>query len=121
MFFDSLHFKAIESGIQALSIKQQIITQNLANMETPNYKQQHVEFRNVLEDASAAADGKNKRYDFQASVITDRTTNINVDGNNVDTDQQSLELYSTYLQHSALVEKMNSHFSKLRTVLNSGL
>lgn len=114
MFFDSLQFKAVESSISALSIKQQVISQNISNKETPNYKQKNVSFANVLEDAVSNQD--DKKYNFQVNIADDTSTTINVDGNNVDSDQQSVELYATYLQHAALVEKINATFTQLRTV-----
>jgi len=114
LFFDSLQFKAVESSINALSIKQQVISQNISNKETPDYKQKNVLFANVLEDAVGNND--NTKYKFQVNITDDTSTTINVDGNNVDSDQQSVELYATYLQHAALVQKMNATFTQLRVV-----
>jgi flagellar basal-body rod protein FlgB len=114
VFFDSLQFKAVESSLNALSIKQQVISQNIANKETPNYKQKNVSFANILEDAVGNKD--NKKYNFQVTITEDTNTTINVDGNNVDSDQQAVELYATYLQHAALVEKINATFTQLRVV-----
>ncbi len=114
LFFDSMQFKAVESSISALSIKQQVISQNIANKETPDYKQKNASFANVLEDAVSNKD--NKKYNFQVSITEDKNTTINIDGNNVDSDQQSVELYATYLQHAALVEKINATFTQLRVV-----
>lgn len=122
MLFDSIDFKAMESSLTALSIKQQVISQNIANQETPDYKQKEVSFSNVLEDAiknEDNGDGEGQEYSFQATVTEDDSTTINVDGNNVDSDKQSVELYATYLQHAALVNQMNSTFNQLRTVANA--
>ena len=47
------------------------------------------------------------------------TTEVLVDGNNVDVDKENLELYSTYLQSSAIINKMNSALSDLRYVLTN--
>lgn len=114
LFFDSLQFKAVESSINALSIKQQVISQNISNKETPDYKQKNVSFANVLEDAVGNKD--NTKYKFQVNITDDTNTTINVDGNNVDSDQQSIELYATYVQHAALVQKINATFTQLRVV-----
>jgi flagellar basal-body rod protein FlgB len=117
MLFNSIDFKAMESSLEALSIKQQVISQNMSNIETPGYKQKNVSFQNVLEDSM---NGKSQdEYDFKANVTEDDNTNINVDGNNVDTDQQSVELYSTYVQHAAIVNKINATFSNFKTVASA--
>lgn len=49
MLFDSLDFKAMEAGLGALNTKQQVISQNLANIDTPGYKSQEVSFKDVLD------------------------------------------------------------------------
>lgn len=42
MYLDSLAFKAMECGLKQLNIKQQIHTQNIANIDTPDYKYKYV-------------------------------------------------------------------------------
>ena len=49
MFFDSIQFKAMESGLAALNMKQEVITHNIANLDTPDYKAYEVSFGNTLE------------------------------------------------------------------------
>ena len=50
MYLDSLAFKAMESGLKQLNIKQQIHTQNIANIDTPDYKYKYVTFENTLDE-----------------------------------------------------------------------
>jgi flagellar basal-body rod protein FlgB len=119
--FGSVDFKAMESGFKALSMKQQVIAQNLANQDTPDYKQKEFSFKNVLANS---VDGKPKagdEYNFQANIFEDTSRNILMDGNSVDTDQQQLELYETYLQHSALVQKISGTFSRLEKVCQANM
>ena len=40
-----------------------------------------------------------------------------VDGNSVDIDKESLELYSTFVQSSAIIQKINAQFADYRYVL----
>ena len=127
MFFDSIQFKAMESGLAALNMKQEAITHNIANLDTPDYKVYEVSFGNALERAYEAAkndDENNSRknndkieYDFKAVVKRPADISVLVDGNNVDIDEQSLELYSAYLQSSAIIQKMNAKISDIRYVL----
>lgn len=120
MLFDSLQFKAMESGIQAMSLKQQIHVQNLANIDTPDYKVQDMTFRNVLEDKVDLETGKKtNEYSFQATVTTEDRTEVLLDGNNVDLDAEQLELYSAYIQQAAIIQKMNSVINDYRYVLTN--
>lgn len=122
MFFDSLQFKAMECGLSALNLKQEVISHNIANIDTPDYKAYNVSFQNVLEDTYNAKDNQDSSdklsYDFKAEISKDNNLSVLVDGNNVDVDEQSLELYSTYVQSSAIIEKMNAKISDIRYVLS---
>lgn len=125
MFFDSLQFKAMECGLSALNLKQEVISHNIANIDTPDYKAYNVSFQNVLEDTYNANNAKDNQdssnklsYDFKAEISKDNNLSVLVDGNNVDVDEQSLELYSTYVQSSAIIEKMNDKISDIRYVLS---
>lgn len=113
--FDSLDFKAMESSLSALWTKQQVISQNLANVDTPGYKAKEVSFENVL-DREMLDKGDN-RYAFKTTITQQEDTYINPDGNNVDVDKESMELYSAYLQSAYLVQKMNTTFSNYRYVM----
>lgn len=117
MFFDSLHFKAMESSINALSLKQEVILTNIANVDTPDYKVKTFDFRNALEDAYRQAESGTADYEFIGTITERENTSVLIDGNNVDIEEQSLELYSTYLQHSAVIQKMNSTIADFRYVL----
>ncbi len=124
MFFDSIQFKAMESGLSALNMKQEIITHNIANIDTPDYKAYEINFGNMLERAYEADmmedeedRDKTTSYDFKAKITRTDDISTRVDGNNVDIDEQSLELYSAYLQSSAIIQKMNAKISDVRYVL----
>lgn len=127
MFFDSIQFKAMESGLSALNLKQEVITHNIANLDTPDYKMYEVDFGNALEQAYEKIKEKdpedrkkdeNVSYDFKAVVKRPDDISVLVDGNNVDIDEQSLELYSAYLQSSAIIQKMNAKISDIKYVLS---
>lgn len=114
MYLDSIAFKAMESGIKQMAIKQEIHSQNIANIDTPDYHYKTVSFENVLKDAK---DNRGKKeYSFKANISEVYETNVLVDGNNVDVDKENLELYSAYNQSSAIIQKLNSAIGNLRYV-----
>lgn len=45
MYYDSISFKSMESGLAALNIKQKVHTQNIANIDTPDYKAKEYSFK----------------------------------------------------------------------------
>lgn len=110
MFFDSKQFAMMRSGLEGLSLQQQTILHNLANLETPGYKTKSVTFEDVLRHSS-------DRYDLKARIYTEDGTTIRPDGNNVDSDTESLKLYQNYVQQLYLYQKISGQFSNLRYVM----
>lgn len=117
MLFDSVDFKAMEASLGALNTKQQVIAQNLANIDTPGYKTQEVSFEDLLNSEMNKNTDGSSDYAFQTTITQTEDTYFNADGNNVDTDKESLELYSTYLQQSYIIQKMNSTISNYQYVM----
>ena len=111
MLFDSKSFGLMRSSLNGLSVQQEVILHNLANLETPGYKAKSVSFEDVLK-------GVGDKYDMKAHVITDDTTSIRPDGNNVDADTESLKLYQNYVQQLYLYQKISGQCSNFRYVLN---
>lgn len=112
--FDSRSFRIMEQSVDALWLKQKVISQNIANYETPGYKTKTLSFHEVLE--SEAENNKGKIIDV--NVYTDDATSARPDGNNVDLANENLELYKTYLQSSYLYDKINGKFTSIRNVMS---
>ena len=115
MLFDTRSLGMMRSSLEGLSVQQQVILHNLANVETPGYKAKYVSFEDTLKGTEAGLKG---RYDLKAHVLTDEATEIRPDGNNVDADTESLKLYQNYVQQLALYQKISGQFTNLRYVLN---
>lgn len=115
MFFKSDQFRSLEGGVSAAWLQQQLHTQNLSNLETPGYKAKGLVFGQVLDHAQGSA------KTIQSKIVTDTTTEIRPDGNNVDFDKESLELYKSYVQYSLLLDKVKGQFNGYNTVLSSNM
>jgi len=96
----STTFQTIENGISYASQKQQTIAQNIANVDTPNYKSKTVsrtsEFRGLLHNELEAYQTDSKHIPFSDSsqrVITQQgNTSYQANGNNVDMDQEMADM-----------------------------
>ncbi len=115
ILFNGLDFKAMQSSLDALSLKQKVISNNLANIETPGFKASKVTFEDALENARNEKNAE--KYNFQAKITKDETTSARPDGNNVSVDKEQLELYNTYLQSVYLYQKISSQMTDMQYVL----
>lgn len=112
----------IRAALSGLSVRQRTIANNVANVDTPNFKASEVRF----EDALRSAIGRAGAPPSQASLRTavSRSTLINTtgraDGNNVDIDREMMMLGETNLTYSALAQALSSRLSILRNVISGG-
>ncbi|MFS0656029.1 flagellar basal body rod protein FlgB [Bacillus sp. 179-C3.3 HS] len=118
----------LENAMSRANVKQKVISNNIANIDTPNYKSKNVTFRDMLSEANTTLSAK-KTYqghiEFSKtgsnySVVSSNRTSYQENGNNVDIDQEMSELAKNQIQYNALVERMSSKFNSLKTVLTGG-
>lgn len=111
--FDSVSFVAINSALDGLSLRQRVIADNVANIQTPGFLAGKVSFEDSL--AAAVADG---------SGAVDATTSRSLaptreDGNNVNLDEQTLLNIETNLRYQLATQAVNGTFSKLRVAMRT--
>ena len=106
--------------------RNEAITNNIANVDTPGYKRQDVAFESVLQQALG-----NNRY----QSMDDKVANVNLsrlrgrayvdyanysyrlDGNNVDIENENVMLAENQLKYQGLISSINQEFTNLQTVM----
>jgi len=106
---------ALQSALDGLSARQRAIAQNVANVETPGYLSKQVDFEGSLARAIAGGDPTQMRISESPS-----TAATNLQGNNVNLDQENVTLIDTELRFQLLVNGLNSKFNILRSSMNKG-
>ncbi|MDA7025869.1 flagellar basal body rod protein FlgB [Bacillus sp. CLL-7-23] len=120
--------KTLEGSLRQANIKQKVISNNIANVDTPNYKAKEVSFKNVLNEESSRLNAIKTDYrhiDFKGnqsnySVVSSKNTSYQKNGNNVDIDREMSEMAKNQIQYQALVERISGKFNSLRTALTGG-
>lgn len=106
-------------------IRNEAIANNIANVDTPGFKRQDINFEGELKRAL-----KNSRYQTLDSKVanlhmnrlnprtfTDNTSySYRMDGNNVDIDTENVMLASNQLKYNAVMTSVNAEFSNLNMV-----
>ena len=118
----------LKTAADASWTREEVLTNNIANVDTPNYKRQDVEFQSYLANAL-------QRSGSNANSLTQRVNNVNYndiairtytdnstlsyrkDGNNVDLSTENVELASEQINYNALIDSMNNEFSRLKAVI----
>lgn len=113
----------MERSMDFLWTKQTAILDNLANVETPNYKTKYVTFeeafRSRLQAASngSASDMRDALENTQATIRVADNETARMDGNGVDATEQSIELARNALQQQHVMNAISTDLSLIRTAL----
>lgn len=105
--------------------RQEVISNNIANVDTPGYKRKDVKFDSVLasavnQDASLDESVIDITNALDATVFTDREgLSYRLDGNNVDIDTEADYQAQNEIKYNALIDSMTQEFNRLKTVLTS--
>ncbi|MBB2182732.1 flagellar basal body rod protein FlgB [Lachnospiraceae bacterium MD1] len=106
--------------------RNEVISNNIANVDTPGYKRKDVQFESYLMSALLGDNSLDKRVanaklnTLDATVYTDNATlSYRMDGNNVDIDTESANLAQNQIRYYALLDSMTQEFSRLKTVLSA--
>ncbi|MDR1619798.1 MAG: flagellar basal body rod protein FlgB [Clostridiales bacterium] len=134
--FESLFKTAnyLQKGLDATSLRHQVITNNIANAETPDFKSSSVEFETIFQNALNGDNFVNKITrdkhrafspaadvdEIHPVVILNETTEMRMDGNNVDPDFQQAELAKNQILQNAYVEKLNGEYRRLGMAIREG-
>ncbi len=117
--FDTNAFRVTEQGLAVLWQKQQIISQNIANADTPDYNCKYLDFAGILRDKLRSNGTVDTELNLVQRLYIDRNTDDQADGNNVDNDTQQAELAKAQIQYDALINSMNGNFSRVRTAMTT--
>lgn len=117
--FDTNAFRVLEQGMSVLWQKQQIVAQNISNADTPDYNCKYLDFAGILREKLRSNGTVDTEINLVQRLYIDRYTDDQADGNNVDSDTQQAELARTQIQYDALINFMNSNFSRIRTAMTT--
>lgn len=124
--------RLLQTALNASMVRQQAISHNIANVDTPNFKAKKAVFEHELQRAVTEQKLKAYRTDSRhldfggqsnnigARVVERNNSQFNHNGNNVDIDLEMAELAKNQIYYNALIDRMNGRFNSIRTVLGQG-
>ncbi|MEH7222552.1 flagellar basal body rod protein FlgB [Bacillus sp. JJ1566] len=129
LFSNTIH--SLEKALDYSTLRQKVISNNIANVDTPNYKAQDASFKNLLSNemnSQLKANRTNeKHFEFTTNkrvngpfVTAKNDTAYNHNGNNVDIDKEMALLAENQIYYNALTERISGKFNTLNTVIKGG-
>ena len=121
------YINVLDKDADAAWTRNDVITNNIANVDTPGYKRQDVDFEGELQralgnskyttmdDKVAALDTK----DLTPRTYTDSANfSYRLDGNNVDIDTENVTLAANELKYNGIMTAMQTEFSNLKSAMS---
>jgi flagellar basal-body rod protein FlgB len=125
--------KALHFTLDGLSKRQQSVSNNIANVDTPGFQTSSVPFESQLKaamskDAQPEALLVTHQSHIQREGLTLGTPNVvttkreagRIDMNNVDVEGQMFQLADTQLRYQTVARVVTERLGWLRTVINEG-
>lgn len=116
--------QALAASLEGTSARQTAIADNIANVDTPGFVRNRVDFESALagalEAARRAPSAVGQRLSVAVRKSKDYTTPARADGNNVNIDREMSDLSRNALGHRAASELLSARIRMLRAAIGQG-
>ena len=102
-------YQLIKTSLDATELRSKTIANNIANVNTPNYKRKYVSFEESLSSISEEP---------KIEVKVDKSTSIREDGNNVDLENEKVNQAANTLMYNSLISITNIKLSITKSVIS---
>lgn len=123
----------LKMALDAASLRQRVIADNVANADTPRFKKSKVIFEELLQKALS----ENKELNMKTAdprhmgagrglsglspqVVQVRGTAMRSDGNNVDVEEEMVEMAANAVRYQVLAREVSERYSALSYVITGG-
>ena len=117
-------------AMAASTLRHEVLSNNIANVNTPNFKRSHVRFEDLLKKELGLeddplmpvvrTDDRHLPLAYRGVIEQENTTNMRLDGNNVDIDVEMAEVAKNQLYYNVLANQLGGHISRMKSVITSG-
>jgi flagellar basal-body rod protein FlgB len=126
------NFQRLNGAIRAAEMRQQVISNNVANADTPYFKRSEVLFEKYLEQEIGKSDGANlplrqtnPKHMGQSGTVgtvrigveTDEISVMNNNVNNVDIDREMSLLAKNQLRYNVFIQQVSHDIRMMRTAI----
>lgn len=109
--------EVLHAALRGLAQRQRVTADNIANIQTPGFLAGRVDFETSLRDQIAA--GGENAMDSTVSTERDWQTPVNVNGNNVNLDDETVRATEDGLRYQLALRAMDTRFSLIRSSLRT--
>ena len=116
MLIDSTQL-ALERALEGAGLRQQALAANIANVNTPGYQRQDVDFHSVLAGAMGSEDPSSALEGTAFAITKDAGAVVRADGSGIDLDAESAKLAANGLEYEQLAAAARVRVAILRSAM----
>lgn len=120
------YINVLDKAADASWTRNDVLANNIANADTPNYKRKDVQFETYLANAVAGTDSLDETVanidlnTLNATTYTEQSSlSYRIDGNNVDVSTENVELAKNQIRYYVLMNSINADFNQMKTALKT--
>lgn len=130
---DKPSFQLLEKSLDAATMRQKTITNNIANVDTPYFKRSEVSFESLLQKEMGSLPTLQgyrtdaRHFSFGGSlqqispqISVDEASIMNNNLNNVDMDTEMSQMAKNQLAYNTEIQQVNHEFKMLRSAISGG-
>ena len=108
----------LEAGIKAENLRQKAIANNIANLETPEYRRVDVKFEDLLVN-SMDSSGSVDLDELEPEIYRPKQTPIKSNGNDVNLEYEVGQMVKNTLRHTAYIRLLNKKYKQIELAMNT--
>lgn len=120
------YINVLDKAADASWVRNDVLANNIANADTPNYKRKDVQFETYLSNAVAGTDSLDETvanidlFTLESTTYTEQAgLSYREDGNNVDISTENVELAKNQLKYYTLMNSVNQEFGRLKSAMKT--
>ena len=107
----------IEAGIRAESLRQKAIANNVANLNTPEYRRVDVRFKELLAKALDSP-GTVDLSEIEAQIYQPENTTVKSNGNDVSLESEVGDMVKNTLRHKAYIRLLQKKYRQMELAMD---
>jgi flagellar basal-body rod protein FlgB len=112
--------RVLQTAIEGANLRQKVIANNIANVETPGYRRRESLFEMIMADAIEDGNAADL-HENEAWVFTPRTTPVGEGGNDVQLDSEVGDLVHNSLMYKTYVRLLGRTYRQMDMAIRDEL
>ena len=120
------YINVLKKASDASWTRNSVISNNIANVDTPGYKRKDIRFEEYLQGAvsgGSSLDDNIANADLDSLTGTTYTdyasSSYRIDGNNVDIDTENAELAKNQIKYYTMLDSISQEFKRIQSVFKT--